>query len=250
MITKKIHPLITGSALVIGGNLLASFGSYLFHLISGRLLTPAEYGLLESVIALLYLLTVFSQSLSFAVVDRLSRLSQEKVGGAIGGLGRKAILISMLVFMLLILLAPFWQNFLHFDNSIIYWLFAAQGLLSFLPVVYTAAAQARLKWFLFVALSVVPVYLKTLAALVLVKLGLGVNGAFGGFLVQSIITIILGYILIKRLWPDRIDSVEDNKNFWSFLGLSMLANVFLASLYSTDILFVRHFFDAEAVGIY
>ena len=66
------HPLFSGSVIMIGGNMAANAINYLYHLVMGRLLGPAGYGVLASLYSLLYLAGIVPTSASISVVKFIS----------------------------------------------------------------------------------------------------------------------------------------------------------------------------------
>ncbi len=44
------HPLISGSTVIFVGSMVANIINYIFNLVMGRLLLPADYGILISLI--------------------------------------------------------------------------------------------------------------------------------------------------------------------------------------------------------
>lgn len=243
-----------GSVIVLIGNILASFFSYLYHLISGRLLSPQQYGLLESLIALTYFSGVFSQSFSFAVINILSRRRQSLILSTVNLLEKKAIWLSIYLWLLTMLFFPILKTLLHLPSFFIYFLFSLQALIAFLPTVYLSSLQARLKFMAFSGLSIIQTAIKVVFAWFFILLGWQAGGAYGGFLMQGIIGIILGISIVNHYWSNRIQknepTIKEELNIGSFFSLSFVCNLALTSLFSTDILLVRHYFNLYQAGIY
>ena len=71
-------PLFSGSVVMIGGSMLANAVNYLYHLIMGRVLGPVDYGVLASVFAILYVISVIPVSTSFAIVKFISSTKNKR----------------------------------------------------------------------------------------------------------------------------------------------------------------------------
>ena len=70
--------LITGSAVMFVGTMVANVGNYLYHLLMGRMLGPKGYGELESVIAVTYLLFIFLAALNLVIAKFVANLKGKK----------------------------------------------------------------------------------------------------------------------------------------------------------------------------
>lgn len=259
MIKKKLkrmfkNRLWRGSIVVLLGSIFASAFSYLYHFITGRLLNPSQYGLLESLIALSYFLVVFTQAFSFAVVNSLSDKKEKQVLPIVCFLEKKAALISIMMWFIFMALYPSIKSFLHLPTFSIYLVFSLQALLSFIPAVYMATLQARLRFVSFSLFTVLGGISKVIFALIFIKLGWQAIGAIGAMSSQNIFLIILGFYLIRHFWQklnkNQRLKVDLKKSFWSFLTLSVITNLSLVSLYASDVLLVRHYFSSHWVGIY
>src|SRR3989344_3528886 len=66
------HPLFTGGSLMVGGGMAVNLINYLYHLVMGRILGPADYGVLASLFSILYITSIVPVSTSFAIVKFIS----------------------------------------------------------------------------------------------------------------------------------------------------------------------------------
>jgi len=66
-------PFLKGSFIVFAGSIITSLGAYLFHLSMGRLLGPVDYGILESLISIMYFLGIPVGVLSLVVVKYVAQ---------------------------------------------------------------------------------------------------------------------------------------------------------------------------------
>ena len=60
----KNNRLIKGSFILLIGSLVVNISNYFFHFSMGRMLGPSDYGVLASLLSVLYLVSVFSGTLS------------------------------------------------------------------------------------------------------------------------------------------------------------------------------------------
>ena len=53
-----VNPLLLGSTLMIGGSMGVNVINYVYHLVMGRLLGTADYGVVASIFSLLYVVSI------------------------------------------------------------------------------------------------------------------------------------------------------------------------------------------------
>ena len=72
------NDLIRGTAVIFLGSIFVGIGNYAFNIIMGRLLGPADYGILASLLALTYIISVPSQTINLTISRYVARLNAEK----------------------------------------------------------------------------------------------------------------------------------------------------------------------------
>lgn len=245
--------LFKGSFIVLLGNAVANFFNYLYHLLTGRLLTPSQYGLLQSLIALTYFLGVFVSSFSFVVINIIGQAKKAEVHLKIKWLEKKALVFTLLFWLFFLSLFPLFQKFLHLKRFLVYFFFTLPVLFSFFSTLYQSVLRAKLEFTKFSFTIILATFVKLVSALILIIAGWQVIGALSGLIIASIAGMVLGWHWVKNLWPEiprTIKSLNFKTNFWNFSLLSFVTNFSLVSLYSTDILLVRHFFSPYKAGLY
>lgn len=248
------YQLLRGFLIIFLGNIVASFLNYLYHLITGRLLPPPQYGLLESFIAVIYLLGVINQAFSFTIIKLMAQAKNSTVTLGVVKLEKLILKFSFLFWFIFLFSFPVFRSFLHFSNFLIFFIFSLQVLFSFLPTIYLAALQAKLKFLQFSLIAIAASCIKIIFACGFILLGWQMQGALMGWLGWSLAVIFLGKIVVKNLWP--IETAQSSlkfnfrQNFWTYSHLTFLTNLPLVLIYSLDIFLVRHFFSPYNSGIY
>lgn len=248
------HLLFKGAFIVFLGNGLAGFLNYLYHLAAGRLLAPAQYGLLESFIALSYFLGVLAGPLSFSVIQFTGSLKENLIWPMVSRLERIFIKLGLGLWLGLLALFPVIKAFLHLEKFGSFTIFSAYLVLLLLLVIYQSVLQARLKLIAFSSVGVFVVLAKLIFASLFIFIGWQTIGALGGMLAGAIAAVILGRWLVVKHWQATASSptnkIDLKSGFWGYSLLSLVTNLALVSIYSTDILMVRHFFSPDLSGIY
>lgn len=250
------NQLITGSAVLFIGSSIASFGNYLFHLLMGRMLGPVDYGILSSLISLTYWFGVPMGALGLVVVRYVSSLRGKKEFGAISSfyfqLNKKLLVIGTAGFLLLLIVSPWLVSFLHFESSLPLFLIIISSLVGVYSTVNASFLQGFLRFGLMSVLGVVNILLKLLIAILLVYWGWRVLGAISAILATSLAGYLLAVFFILRLLekPKEKKKMIDTREIVKYAIPVFFSTLAFTSLYTTDVVLVRHFLPAQEAGFY
>jgi len=244
--------LFQGSFLVLSANIIANFFNYLYHLITGRLLAPDQYGLLQSFIALSALLGILTYLFSYPVVNLAVKTNSKSISSLVKVLEKQSLKFSLILWLVLIASYPLIKSFLHIDNFFLFLIFSLQSFIYFLPIIYQSVLRAKLHFLYFSLLGIIATLTKFIAAPFFIFIGWGLGGALGAFVVSGLSIIFAGQYWVRKFWPGKIKEkrYKLKSSFWQFSLLSLITNFFLISLFSSDILLVRYFLDPYLSGIY
>ena len=112
------NPLFKGSFIVLTGSTIANVGSYLFHLLMGRLLGPVDYGVLESLISLSYFLGVPLSVFTIVIVKYISqeKKNKEKLSLFVKKIFRKSSFYGLFLFGCFLFAFPLLRKLLKIDS--------------------------------------------------------------------------------------------------------------------------------------
>jgi O-antigen/teichoic acid export membrane protein len=253
---KESDNLIRHSILVLALTHTASIANLLFHVVMGRTLPKAEYGILASMLSVTLVFFTPLVAVQNTLAHFAGRLSQEHRAGQIrrlaGSWVRRILLIGTPLLLLIPIFGSYATSALHLPNSTPLLIVACTILMSCLMLVFSGALQgvqsfgwmciATSSWgivrLIFGAMLVVFVSatavsgLAAYAAGMAVSLGLGIAGVAA---------------VIPREPPDGRELGRSDRYF--FLSLAALMG-FSALMYA-DMILVKHFFtDPEDYGNY
>ncbi len=247
--------LIRGSAVLMAGGLVANVGNYFFNLLAGRFLGPADYGVMASVIALLYIVSVPSLAVTYVTAkftslfkaqNELDRLSFFFVN-----LNKVVLGLVFLILLVFTFLSSPLSNFLKIESGVpVIFLGALLGM-SLLGALNNATLQGLLN-FNFLAFSgILSVAVKLVLGIGLVLAGFAVNGALAGFLAGALMSYLVSFWPLKFVLKEKREAVEIE---WGRV-LKYTAPVFastlgLTLLYTGDVVLVKHFFPPDQAGLY
>ncbi len=253
---RKLIPtngLARNSAIVFIGTMIANVLAYVYHLFMGRILGPSGYGELSSLLSLLYIFTV---PLLVAQTVLVKFVSGFKAHGTVGQSKSLFIRVTKLFIVLCVaglpvavIVSPWITGFLHLPSAAFFVLVYILFVFSLLSVPTLSILQGYQR---FVWISIF------ITGAVLVKLVLSIpfasQGVYGVLLAAIIASVIvyalyfipLTFVLRSKQEPTNVSM----RDMFGFAVPTLLTTLGITSLYSTDIILVRHFFGSNDAGLY
>lgn len=245
------NPFLIGSLVMVVGSNFYNLGQFIYHFIAGKLLSKADYGDLASIISILGLLSIVQLSLGLTIIRFISSEKDDKKASNVAKwLNWWGLWIGIIVALLIFIASPWLVNFLKIPNSTAVYLIGPTVFLYVLLNTRRSILQGFLKFNQYVASLVTESWVKILISIPIFILGYKVLGAMfaliAGVCAALLITI---FSLNKQLKGRRGEKPDVGK----LLGYSLpvfVQGLALTSMYSTDLLLVKHFFPSESAGTY
>ncbi len=245
------NPLFSGSIIMIIGSNAYNALNYLFHLIVGRLLGPPSYGELASLISLGGLLGVIPATASLVIIKYISAArSEDEIAILISWFRRKTLQLSVLVFILLIILSPVIRSFLNISN-IFYVSGLAISFLFYLPALLNRAIlQGLLKFKELVVSILIENCIKLVGSIFLIYLGYRIGGVMIAIIVSAVFSLYITSYYLKVNSKNKLGVPSDIKAMMKYTFPVIVQSIALTSIYSSDLILVKHFFSPHDAGIY
>lgn len=244
------YTLLTGSFVMIIGSNAVNFLNYLYHLVMVRFLTPPNYGELSALLSLVGLLGIIPGSLSLVIIKFVSSAkNDQEIVNIVSWFNSRVFVFSLVIFIVITLLSPFISSFLKIDNRLVIVLIALSFLFSLAALLYKSTLQGLLKFQQMVFTLFTESSLKLILGVFFVYIGFSVTGAVVGLLIASFV----GFFLSRLFILDYLKKSEKMPNVKKILDYSLpvlIQSISITSLYSTDIILVKHFFTSHEAGIY
>lgn len=235
---------------MVGGNMIANVVNYLYHLVMGRILGPVEYGVLASLYSILYLTGIIPTSASVSIVKFISSAKDKDVASVYSTINKLIFKLSVIVSILLILVSPFIKNFLRIENVLPVILLSPIVFLTLLTLVNQSASQGLLKFAGSAVPSIIVSLLKLALGIAFVFLGWSVFGAVFGIVIGYLVAYFYSASFINKILKPGKLLRYDLKPFYKYSLPVLLQALAFTSLFTTDLLLVKHFFNPFQAGIY
>jgi len=247
------NKLFSGSILILVGSTLSNAGNYLYHLFMGRMLGPADYGLLASLISLTYMISVPIGTIRLSLVKEISSFYKKnsEIKKTYDWILAKSIPVYILLALLAIPLSSVISKSINIGHTDLVFVMLISGIVGLYTTINQSFLQGMQEFFKLSVVGILGSATKLILALALVVLGYGVFGATSSFLVTSLIVGVVTYICLKKLLKS-----GERKRFRPKIKLSsvilpiFLLNLAYTSLYSTDIILAKRFLSASDAGFY
>lgn len=244
------HPLFSGSAVMIIGSNLTNLIAYIYHFIVGRMLGPAIYSELSSILGVLTILFTGFTFLSTVVVKFVS----SDDGGSIDmyrWFRKKIYNICIIVFVLLLVLSPSISTYIKVELKTVI-LIAPITVFGVLGILYRSFMQGRLQFTRLIIAMNLDIVSRLVVSVLGIYFGFKVFGAVFGLLFGTLVGVIylnnfIGKIVEKGTSEKKINNLRKVLLYTvPVFVTSMSSNILL----SADVIMVKHFLSAHDAGIY
>lgn len=256
------NTFLRNSIVLFSGTMVVNVLNYIFHLVIGRMVTPSMYGEIESLISLLTIISVPAGTLTLIATKYAAEMkAKEDVPGTKAlsqYLNHKILFYGLPLFFLALFLTPLVKQFLHTDTSLPIIFLWGVMFLSFLSAVIVGLLTGWQRFADVNKISISSTVVKFFAALLFVKVGFGVSGVVGSFILAALISYGIAWFLLKKMVRGvSAETVRASaeKMVWgqSLRGYVLPAfygTLSVAILGNADMVFAKHHLEASLSGEY
>lgn len=238
---------IKDNLIVISSTFFVILSGYSFHFLAARKLGPAEYGLVVSLLSIVYLIDIFLQSSQSTITTRVAeaKTNNKEVFPIISSFLSKNVKYG-LMFLAIFLLSIFpLARFLNTTNYFAIFMLSILIFASFLLPIARGFFQGMQQFWRLASTYFAEGATKILTLLALFSLG--------GAAASSVTSISLSYLMpfiISLPFLPRISFHKKHIVKYDLINDLTLLLMGLALFYSLDMALVKHFFQAHEAGLY
>ncbi|MBI4159215.1 oligosaccharide flippase family protein [Candidatus Woesearchaeota archaeon] len=249
---SKDKSLVRDSIILLTATMILNLMGFVFHFYMGRALGPSSYGVLGALLSLLFLLVVPTVTIQTTLTKFVSELNAEKQYPKVKYLLVNAMkaffLVSVIGLVIYLLLSRAIASFLHISVTPVIILGGFLVFALLLPV--SRGVMQGMQWFKNLGINMTFEGIsKVVIGIVLVIIGLGVNGAALAIFLAFMFSFFITYFPLKKILIHKAEKYS-LKPVYAYLLPVTLTLLLLTSFYSIDILLVKHFFDSASAGHY
>ncbi len=258
-VKTKLKGLLAGGLFGSGMLLFISMtivngGNYLFNLILGRWLGPADFSDLSLIVTIMLMITFVTvtfqlTSAKFAAVATADE-DKQYLSNVRHWLNKMGWGFGLLLALILGVGAPFWQSFF---NTASIWPFVILSIgfpIYFAQGVDRGILQGDTRFGPLAISYQAEMWVRLVFALLFVWIGWSVNGAVGGISLSFAATWFVARKAKVNLPKPRPLSRKQKKAIALFAGPVIVAHLSQILINNSDIIIVKRFFEAEEAGLY
>lgn len=239
--------IVSGSLTLLIGSALVSLLNLFYNVGVARLLGPIAFGEAAAVYTLLMLISCITLSFQLVCAKFVARNESPGAKAAVYmGLRRRAWLFGIAIASLLILASGPLSAYLNLHSPTLVILLAV-GIAFYIPLGVRRGGMQGIYAFRRLAGNyILEGGVKLGGAILLIHFGQGVNGAIAAVTASEVVSYIFGH-------PGRELEVKPEAGTPASFGEGIQAIVFFVGqvvINNVDIILVKHFFAAEAAGLY
>jgi len=236
-------------------SMVVNLCNYLFHIFMSRSLGPIDYGVLVSLFSVLMIISVPAGVLQTVTTRYVSNFKAKgelaKIKVLVRQLLTRASLFAVAGFVLFILLSGYIASFLHISSRLPIVLVGVAVVLGIICPVLLGTLLGLQKFFYFGTDMVIGGIGKLFFGILLVYMGLKVNGALLGLAMGSLAAFLFAVFPLRRQFSsDQTDcnfSLSPIYGYFFPVAIMLLCFMLLTNI---DLILVKHFFDSSQAGHY
>lgn len=243
---------LSSSSIILISSIGVNFFNYLFQISSARLLSIDSFGILQTVLNLIAIATIFTVIIRLQLTKVLTKLVSENQTKEAGALVKKTSLFITLLGGLSILFFLFIEYVFQFRFGLIQNWHIITVLIVTTLTFYLALSRSLMRAYLmFVAISLnsnLQAILRLIFTVPILLLSFKLNGALFAIVLSYLVTLIFSYLQLKDKLRGKITE-KVNLNLITFSKESiqtMVGYLGLTALISVDMILVQQFLPSEA----
>lgn len=236
--------------MVLGSNLF-NLGQFVYHFLVGRYLGKEIYGDFAAILSILGIIGMFQSAISLTIVRFVAtKKNDSEISAFARWISKWSFFIALFTLLVLLGLASTLASFLNLTEQTAAFLIAPIVFIFILTNTFRSILQGTLKFAKFITSMLLESISKIILTLILVTLGLGLLGALFGFIFGSVIALVTSFIFVLNYLSTKKEQAPNLKPLFSYTTAVFIQGLSLTSMYSTDIILVKHFLSAADAGIY
>ncbi len=250
---RRDKPFVVASGMLFTTTLLASAINYIYHFLMGRMLGPAEYGIIGALFSVIYFIgaslnTVQTVAAKFVSVLK-AKSEDSKIGWLLRRISAKMLLLGVGVSLVFVFGATFIADFLAMPAKHVV-AFSTAFILIFVLFGLRGFLQGMQKFRSLSFSIIIESIFRLAVALGLVALGYGVFGALISYGIAVAVSVAFSFVPLSRLWKSAGEYKINSAEVYGYSIPVLFAMLIITAAYTLDVFLAKHFFDPVTAGHY
>ena len=225
--------------------MIANGLNYLFQLLSGRILTPSNYGELNSIFSIISIISVIGSALALSIVKHVSEM-ENNIGGNIKTIFKQSIIMAIPMSILMSIGLIFGLKYDIVSSTLAS--IATMGMcIAFIPY---GILQGKKKFMKVSVFNLIQPAFKTVFGILLLVLGMHFNSVFVAMIIGSVVAILYANYSSKDEYKIILKNNNQIKKVYQYFLFTLISTLCLTIFNNIDVLLIRNYFPKEIVGQY
>lgn len=251
--------LVSNTAVIFVGSTTASVFSYLFNMLMGRMLGPAQYGEMAAILSLLMIMsvggTVLMTTTMFYVGEMYGLGNFSGIKRLFEIFTKYVLLLSLLFFLVGSALARPIADFFSISHVVPVVIAFSGFIFGFIILINRGILQGTQQFVAFTLIGILEMFLKVLVAVLLVRAGFALGGAIAATVIASVATYFVSLRPLTKLWRNiKQDEPAQfhfhKKEIFAYVWPVFISTLLLTVLINLDVILVKHYFPNDQAGLY
>ena len=253
----KLGEFERNSAIVFAVSMLANVVTYLYQIVMGNLLSPADYGTINTLLSLSIVIGVPSGIISTLVATYTAKYQAvgkpELIGGFMHKMLRASVLLACVVFAAGAALSSIIANVLQIEET--RYILATMVVVAFSCVapVFSCTLQGVKRFVPYSINGVLNIAIRLLLSIPFVRMGFGIGGNLAAVILAAFATAAFCFWCARDLFfAPKIEQLHlDRTEIRRYFVSTFWFQLFLLLMANGDVLLIKTFAaDPAEVGIY
>jgi O-antigen/teichoic acid export membrane protein len=246
--------LLRNNAIYLAGSIGAGALGYVFHFLTGRMLGPAGYAVLASVLSALYLVSlpgIVLQTVSMrftSLAAGRSRLGSLHI--LLVRLGIVSLAAGVLGAGILVWIAPTVAHYLQVADQRLVYVLAGAGVLGWVLAVNRGALQGLSKFVALSANGLVDMSSRVASATILILSGAGVVGGLLAIMIGPFFAYLHSLAALRRIRGTPVEPEASMRDVGRYALSASVGVIGITYLFNADVLLAKHYLAPQVAGIY
>lgn len=252
------NQLLAGSAIMVLGSNLFNALQFIYHFITarvfekvhGELLGKVYYGDFAAMLSSLGIISIIQVSLGLAVIKFIAAQAKKDSYNFARWVNYWSIWMGVFITIIAFILTPSITIFLNLSQPNSFYIFS---LMLFVFIVLTSQRsilQGILRFDLYVLTLFAEGIFKILFTILFIFSGMAVFGAVVGFSLGIIFSLVVSRVSLSKILGGPKGKMPTVTPLIRYCFPVLAQGLALTSMFSSDLLLVKHFFSPEEAGIY
>ncbi len=255
--TLRQNSFVRHNAIFFVGSVAVGALNYLYYPVIGRLMAPAAFGEVQTLVSFFLQLGIFLAVLGLVTVNIAANYVDEaRRNRVIFELERIALLASFVLLAVAVVFRHQLQHFFRFDDSLPFVILVLAIVVSVPFTFRSSFVRGRHAFGVASISNLLASATKIVLSAGLVAIGLGTAGAMWGVVAAQFLAFV--YV---AYWARQMGLRKTPDSRWlpdmsllapelKYSGVVLITSLITTLQFSIDILVVKHYFDAQTAGLY